>query len=74
MVKSYTNEGKLVIFVDDLDRCLPENAITVLESLKLFIGHAHCIFVLGMDHYIVEEGIGLRYQFENKLEMNGRDY
>ncbi|HYT45740.1 MAG TPA: P-loop NTPase fold protein, partial [Methylomirabilota bacterium] len=72
VVERYTDNGKLVIFIDDLDRCLPENAITVLESLKLFIGDARCIFVLGMDHYIVEEGIRQRYT--NKVTMNGRDY
>lgn len=67
-----TGRGKLVIFIDDLDRCLPENAITVLESLKLFIGDARCIFVLGMDHYVVEWGI--RYRFKEMVEITGRDY
>jgi hypothetical protein len=72
VVKDFTNDGKLVIFIDDLDRCLPENAITVLESLKLFIGNAHCIFVLGMDHSIVEAGIKIRYG--DKTLIKGRDY
>jgi predicted KAP-like P-loop ATPase len=73
-VKMYVGgeKGKLVIFIDDLDRCLPENAITVLESLKLFLSQAQCIFILGMDHYIVEEGINVRY--EKKIRMTGRDY
>ena len=72
VVKLYTGDGKLVIFIDDLDRCLPENAITVLESLKLFIGDAKCVFVLGMDHYVVESGLELR--FGSKIKMSGRDY
>ena len=72
VVKDFTNDGKLVIFIDDLDRCLPENAITVLESLKLFIGNAHCIFVLGMDHSVVEAGIKIRYG--DKTLITGRDY
>ncbi len=72
-VKKYTHGGKLVIFIDDLDRCLPENAITVLESLKLFIGHAQCIFVLGMDHHVVEEGIKVRFG-EKKITLSGREY
>lgn len=72
VINKYTNDGKFVIFIDDLDRCLPENAITVLESLKLFIGNARCIFVLGMDHFIVEQGIRLR--FGEKVNMSGRDY
>ena len=62
----------MFVFIDDLDRCLPENAITVLESLKLFIGHANCIFVLGMDHSIVEAGIQTRY--EGKIKIDGREY
>ena len=31
------NGGRLVVFVDDLDRCLPEKAIEVLEAIKLFV-------------------------------------
>lgn len=72
IVNDYTEGGKLVIFIDDLDRCLPENAITVLESLKLFIGNAQCIFVVGMDHTIIEEGINLR--FGNRTKLSGKDY
>jgi len=73
VVKLYLPRGgRLVVFIDDLDRCLPENAITVLESLKLFIGDANCIFVLGMDHSIVEAGIQARY--EGKIKINGREY
>ena len=72
VVDQYTGNGKLVVFIDDLDRCLPENAITVLESLKLFIGDARCIFVLGMDHLVVEQGLDIR--FSEKIKMSGRDY
>src|SRR5581483_6682801 len=68
----YCNDDKLVIFIDDLDRCLPENAITVLESLKLFFDNRYCIFVVGIDHDVVEEGIQHRYA--GKLSLNGRDY
>lgn len=72
VVDEYTDNGKLVIFIDDLDRCLPENAITVLESLKLFIGNARCVFVLGMDQIIVEQGIKVR--FGEVINLSGRDY
>ncbi|WP_225094765.1 P-loop NTPase fold protein [Streptomyces sp. CoH27] len=42
-------DGRLVVFVDDLDRCTPESAMTVLESLKLYLAQAQCIFVLALD-------------------------
>ena len=53
--------GCLVIFVDDLDRCLPEKAVEVLEAIKLFLDVPGCIFVLGIDHGVIERGIRLRY-------------
>ena len=71
VIKLYLPQGgRLVVFIDDLDRCLPENAITVLESIKLFIGDANCIFVLGMDHDIVENGIQVRYGEKIKISVN----
>lgn len=72
VINLYTGNGKLVVFIDDLDRCLPQNAITVLESLKLFIGNAKCVFVLGMDHVVIEEGI--TFKFGEKIKFSGRDY
>lgn len=30
---------RIVVFVDDLDRCLPKSALEVIESLKLFFDH-----------------------------------
>lgn len=49
-VREFVGEdGRLVVFVDDLDRCTPEAALTVLESLKLFLGESRCVFVLALD-------------------------
>ncbi|MBN1177954.1 MAG: AAA family ATPase [Anaerolineae bacterium] len=53
--------GYLVIFVDDLDRCLPDKAVEVLEAIKLFLDVPGCIFILGIDHEVVQRGIRLRY-------------
>jgi predicted KAP-like P-loop ATPase len=41
LVTEYVGDGAtLTVFIDDLDRCLPENAISVLEALKLFLKHS----------------------------------
>jgi hypothetical protein len=53
---------RLVVFVDDLDRCLPEQAIGVLEAIKVFLDIRGCIFVLGVDREIIERGIRVRYK------------
>jgi predicted KAP-like P-loop ATPase len=43
--------AKIVIFVDDLDRCLPDNALDVIESMKLFFDLPGFVFVVGLGAY-----------------------
>jgi KAP family P-loop domain len=52
---------RLVIFIDDLDRCLPEQAVGVLEAVKVFLDIQGCVFILGVDREVIEHGIRVRY-------------
>jgi formylglycine-generating enzyme required for sulfatase activity len=54
-------DTKLVVFIDDLDRCTPEKAIAVLEAVKLFLDVEGCVFVLGLDQDVVARGVELKY-------------
>lgn len=58
--------GRLIVFVDDLDRCLPQKAIQILEAIKLFLDVPGCIFVLGLDPEATTQAILTRYQDLNK--------
>jgi len=58
--------GYLVVFVDDLDRCLPDKAVEVLEAIKLFLDVPGCIFVLGLDPEAIEDAVRTRYRGEVK--------
>jgi len=58
--------NKLVVFVDDLDRCTPDKAIQVLEALKLFLDAPGCVFVLGLDPEAIEAAVQTRYRGEVK--------
>jgi len=40
---------RIVIFIDDLDRCLPEHVVEVFESIKLFLSSENCVFVIGVN-------------------------
>jgi len=72
MIREYVGkDGRLVIFIDDLDRCLPENAITVLETIKLYLDNDQCVIVLGVDRDSIETAIKRRYP---KLKITGKDY
>jgi formylglycine-generating enzyme required for sulfatase activity len=64
------NGGRLVVFVDDLDRCLPEKAIEVLEAIKLFLDVKDCIFVLGVDQDVIARGIEMKYREFSEKQNN----
>lgn len=62
---------RVVIFVDDLDRCMPESALDVLESMKLFLGVEGCVFVVGLDQDIVERAVARKYRRRSDDEDDG---
>jgi len=69
MVKVLVGEdGRLVVFIDDLDRCTPDKVPEVLEAIKLFTTTPRCVYVLGLDHDIVRQGIETKYKFETATE------
>ena len=55
--KKNDNYDRLVIFIDDLDRLNPQVAVSLLEVIKLFLDIENCVFVLAIDHRVIEEGI-----------------
>jgi hypothetical protein len=60
--KNPPQENRLYVFVDDLDRCLPEAAVGTLEAIKVFLDIPGCVFILGMDRAVVEQGVRHRYR------------
>ena len=48
---------QLVVLVDDLDRCLPETAISTLEAIRLFLFVPRTAFVIGADEAMIEYSV-----------------
>ncbi|MCK9297075.1 MAG: SUMF1/EgtB/PvdO family nonheme iron enzyme [Desulfobulbaceae bacterium] len=55
-------EVKIVVFIDDLDRCLPEKAVQLLEGLKVLLDLRNFVFVMGVAQEVIERGIRVRYK------------
>ncbi|AGB26860.1 KAP family P-loop domain protein (plasmid) [Mycobacterium sp. JS623] len=62
--------SRIVVFVDDLDRCLPERALTVLESMKLFFDTAGFIFVVGLDERVVQSAVRTKFALQPEEELD----
>jgi hypothetical protein len=51
------NIKRLVILIDDLDRCLPETAIETLEAAKLFLSLPRVAIVIAADEGMIEYAV-----------------
>lgn len=51
------SKDKLVIFVDELDRCRPTYAIEMLERIKHLFSIENIVFVLSVDQSVLHESI-----------------
>ena len=55
-------DGRLIIYIDDLDRCSPKHAVEIIEAVNLFLDTKRCVFVIGMDHKLISSSIELKYK------------
>lgn len=63
-----TNFKRLIVIVDDLDRCTPERIIENLEAIKLFLNVPKTAFVIGADPRIVKYAIEHKYKNNKEIE------
>jgi hypothetical protein len=54
-------DARIVVFIDDLDRCQPDQIIEILEMVKLFLDLRHTFIVLAVDQEVIDRGIQVKY-------------
>ena len=52
----------LVVFVDDLDRCLPKTAISTLESIRLLLFIKRTAFVIAADNEFIRGAVKVHFE------------
>lgn len=64
----------LVVFIDDLDRCMPRTIIDSLEAIRLFLAVPKTVFVIGACEEIIQGAIDTQYPEDNYGHAFGRQY
>lgn len=61
---------KIVVFIDDLDRCDPVEAFRIVKSLKAFFETEKLVFVFGVEKKMLETGFEMEKEkmFGSKTE------
>ncbi|NKN01169.1 NTPase KAP [Rhizobium leguminosarum bv. viciae] len=65
-------QKRLVVFVDNLDRCLPENAIKSLEAMRLFLSMPNTAFIIAADVDMIRHAVSV--QFKGASDRHVLDY
>ncbi|MDU5010634.1 MAG: P-loop NTPase fold protein, partial [Clostridium botulinum] len=69
---NFFSKKKIVVFIDDLDRCSVKKIMEVIESIKLIFNSPNCIFFLGCDTNYIESALSIEYEkfIENNEKLN----
>jgi predicted KAP-like P-loop ATPase len=70
-MKKISKTNRIVVFIDDLDRCSPTKVLEVFESIKVFLDIEGFIYIIGLSHGTVSKLITAEYE---KSGIKGENY
>ncbi|WP_294316812.1 P-loop NTPase fold protein [uncultured Chryseobacterium sp.] len=71
VIKNLSPNRPLVFFIDELDRCRPNYAVSILEKIKHFFNVSNIIFVLAIDKEQLSHSVCGVY---NSEKINSKEY
>lgn len=70
-----TSIEKLVIFVDELDRCSPDTILDTLEAIRLFLFNGNVAFIIGADERHISYAVKKKFKEIEGLQIDiGKEY
>jgi len=65
---------RLVVFVDELDRCSPKQVASALETIKTFLEVPDCIFIVAADLQVLEQALRKKARQETPSDPSNPYY
>lgn len=73
IIKNRIGKKRLVIMIDDLDRCDPENALQVITLIRILSRIENCVCVVAIDLEWLKQMWGMKYMGDpNDIERAGK--
>jgi hypothetical protein len=74
LVSNVPGVTRVVVLVDDLDRCLPDATVATLEAIKLFLSVKRMAFVIAADQDLVRDAISASLAGTNRSSAFAERY
>ncbi|MEV4752636.1 P-loop NTPase fold protein [Streptosporangium sp. NPDC049248] len=74
LLESIEDLDRVVVLVDDLDRCLPEAVVAVFEGIKVFLAVPKMAFVIAADEDAIVEAVKVRFSSVSDPATMARQY
>ncbi len=74
LMKELEEVSRVIVLVDDLDRCLPPTVVASLEAIKLFLSVKKMAFVVAADERLVHLAIAERFGASAQAPVMAREY
>lgn len=59
---------RVVIFVDELDRCSADDVVEALETMRIFLETTNCVFVVAIDQQSLEQALRRKARQETPID------
>lgn len=70
-----TKIDKLVVFIDELDRCSPDTILDTLEAIRLFLYVGRTVFIIGADERHISYAVQTKFKEIDGIGIDiGKEY
>ena len=65
---------RVVVFIDDLDRCSDEKVLETLQAINLLLTASGCYVFLGIDTHMIAQAVARKYELAEHEEARAESY